>query len=65
MVLLGNHDRRGCLDRPQIFPFCFHKIARIACAPFRAIGAIIWKPGFTMAGYGEMEICRKYRVNLL
>ena len=46
MLFPGDHDDRcGRLDRPQIFPYCFHKIAGIACALFRAIGAIIWKPG--------------------
>ena len=32
------------LDRSKFS--CFHKIAPIDCALFRAIGVIIWKPGF-------------------
>ena len=40
MFYPGDHDRRGRLDSPQIFFHCFHRIARIACALFRAIKAI-------------------------
>ena len=35
----GNHDHGGRLDRRQIVHKGFHKIARIAWALFRAIGA--------------------------
>ena len=44
-AIVGDHDRRGRVDRPHNFPHRFYKIARIACALFRAMGAIIWKPG--------------------
>ena len=40
MFYPGDHARRGRLDRPQIFPHCFHKIAQIACELFLAKGAI-------------------------
>ena len=38
MFYPGDNDRRGRLDRPQIFPHCFHKIAQIACELFLAKG---------------------------
>ena len=44
--------RPGRPDRPSTFRHCFHIIAWIVCTLFRAIGAtraigaIIWKPGF-------------------
>lgn len=39
MFYPGDNDRRCRLDRPQIFPHCFHKIAQIACELFLAKGA--------------------------
>ena len=42
----GDHDRPGRPDRPSSFHHCFHIIAWTVCTLFRAIGAIIWKPGF-------------------
>ena len=51
----GGHDRRGRLDCPQIFLYCFHKVARIVCALFCAIGAIIWKPGLRKPQQAMMQ----------
>ena len=65
---LGDHDRPGRPDRPSTFRHCFHIIAWIVCTLFRAIGAtraigaIIWKPGFMVHLVAASTVNYRYRL---